>query len=144
MRSGRSPVTWVTGWRVWGMRFILGVLGRRAGGARRDRGRHSNREAMTGEPTRRSQEAPPLDPAAALHAEIHALCDLLVLRPLPGRPVLRNRVLSALTACENAGETGLIPHLLRNLLRDLAGRAGPVDGAYYAVHLSWASSGMAR
>jgi hypothetical protein len=98
---------------------------------------------MTGESIHRPQETS-LDPTAALHSEIHALCDLLVLRPLPGRPVLRNRVLSALAACESAGETGLTAHLLRNLLRDLAQRSGPLDAGYYAVHLSWASSGMAR
>lgn len=94
---------------------------------------------MSAEPIRRPAE-PSLDPRAALRSEIHALCDLLVVRPLPKRPALRRRALEALAACERAGETGLAAHLLRNLLRDLASSAGPVDAAYYTVHLSRAAS----
>lgn len=94
---------------------------------------------MSGEPIRRPAD-PPLEPRDALRSEIHALCDLLVVRPLPKRPALRRRALGALAACERAGETGLPAHLLRNLLRDLASAAGAVDAPYYTVHLTRAAS----
>lgn len=94
---------------------------------------------MSGEPIRRPHVPSP-EPREAVRSEIHALCDLLVVRPLPKRPGLRRRALAALTACEEAGETGLPAHLLRNLLRDLASSAGPVDAAYYASHLTRALS----
>lgn len=94
---------------------------------------------MSGEPIRRTQEAPP-GPRDAARSEIHALCDLLVVRPLPKRQTLRHRTLAAIAAGERAGESALLIHLLRNLLRDLASRAGPVDAGYYAAHLARAVS----
>lgn len=78
----------------------------------------------------------PRSPAAQLRAELRPLSDLLIVKPLPRRDVLRPRVRAALDLCEAAGADGLPCHLLRNLLRDLGERRGTIDARYYAGQLT--------
>lgn len=76
--------------------------------------------------------------APSLRSEVYALADLLLVQPHPSRQSLRTHARTALDAAVAAGADGLLPHLLRNLLRDLAGR-GDLDGRYYANQLTLAA-----